>query len=117
MKKPLIFALALLGLGLLAGAATNPYYLRTTFYLDWFGARYQEGSFLNQLSSRLRFEYSNDSSRDWTFLLDVRDRYNIQEVSHNQFILYDARVIYNPQNKPYYFSAGQMNLYDTAGIG
>ena len=105
MKKPLIFALALLWIYLSAGAATNPYYLRTTFYLDWFGARYQEGFSLNQLSSRLRFEYSNNSSRDWTFLLDVRDRYNIQEGSQNQFILYDARVIYNPQNKPYYFSA------------
>lgn len=116
-KKPLIFALALLGLGLYAGAATNPYYLRTSLYLDWYGASYPGSGFLNQLSSRLKFEFSPSMSRDWAVLIDVRDRYNVQTGSRNQFILYDARVTYNPQSKPFYFSVGQMNLYDTAGIG
>ncbi len=117
MKKALIFALAILGLCLFAGAATNPYYLRTSLYLDWYGATYPGSNFLNQISSRLKFEFSPSASRDWTVLIDLRDRYNVQEGSRNQFILYDARVTYNPQSKPLYFSVGQMNLYDTAGIG
>jgi len=117
MKKIIVILLSLTALANLAVAATSNYYLRTALYFDWFGARYEEGSFMNQLSTRLKFEFSPSSSREWTVLVDVRDRYNVHERGQNQFILYDARVIYNPQSRPFYFSVGQMNLYDTAGIG
>jgi len=117
MKKFALVFLAVAGLWLSAGASTGDYYLRSSLYLDWFGASYEQGPFMNQVSTRLKFEFAPSVNRDWTVLVDVRDRYNIQEGSRNQFVLYDARITYNPQSNPFYISVGQMNLYDTAGIG
>jgi hypothetical protein len=35
----------------------------------------------------------------------------------NRFILYDARILFDKTDSPFFLSLGQMNLYDTAGIG
>lgn len=117
LERWVIFIFLGLPISMFASAQDNPYYLRTSLYLDWFGAQYQGDSFLNQVSTRLKFEFSRNPEREWTFLMDLRDRYNIHQGSRNQFLVYDARLVFNSQRSPLYFSAGQMNLYDTAGIG
>jgi hypothetical protein len=101
-----------------ASSAAPAYTYRATVYFDWFGVAFaQEGESLNQVGTRLKFELAKSPSRSWTLLLDVRGRRNLAERSSNQVLLYNARLTYDPPSGPFYFSAGQMNLYDTAGIG
>lgn len=107
-----------------AGAAkmpspsTSDYSYRASVYFDWFGTAYEQGGgFLNQIGTRIKFELAKGPSRDWTLLIDVRDRQNLATGSSNQVILYNVRLTYDSPRSPLYISAGQMNLYDTAGIG
>lgn len=95
----------------------DPFYSQGTFYLDWFGVHYRDYGFLNQISARIKLELFNRRGSGWTFTLDARDRYRFKEKKTNQVILYDARLSFEKPRSPFYFSLGQMNLYDTAGIG
>jgi hypothetical protein len=98
-----------------SGAAA--FYQRGAIYLDWSGSRYADGTFFNQASARLRFDLIRQPGQGWTFSLDVRDRLGIRESLTNQVILYSARLTYDKPGSRFYLSLGQMNLYDTAGIG
>jgi hypothetical protein len=49
--------------------------------------------------------------------LDARDRLGIRGEMTNQVILYSARLTFDSPASRFYLSIGQMNLYDTAGIG
>jgi hypothetical protein len=93
------------------------FYWRGALYFDWFGAKYEGNDFFHQLSTRLRLEMINRRGDGWTFLLDTRDRLRLSEKRGNQVILYDARILFDKQDSPLFLSMGQMNLYDTAGIG
>ena len=94
------------------------YTYRATLYFDWYGVAFaREGGGLNQLGTRLKFELAKAPSRRWTLLIDARYRRNLAERSSNQVLLYNARLTYDSPSSPFYLSAGQMNLYDTAGIG
>ena len=96
----------------------SPYSYRATVYFDWYGTAFeQSGGFLNQIGTRVKFELAKQPSRSWKFLLDVRDRQNMTPGSGNQVLLYNVRLTFDPPSNPLYFSVGQMNLYDTAGIG
>jgi hypothetical protein len=95
----------------------NGFYWRGALYFDWFGAKYEDIDFFHQLSSRLKLEMVNRRGDGWTVLLDTRDRLRLSEKSGNQVILYDARILFDKQGSPLFLSLGQMNLYDTAGIG
>lgn len=97
--------------------SSGSFYFRGAFYLDWFGAKYQGSPFYNQLSARFRMEFFNRRGTGWTFLLDTRDRVRLNDEGNNQLILYDVRLIFEKPKNPFFFSVGQMNLYDTAGIG
>jgi hypothetical protein len=101
-----------------AAAPTPSYTYRATLYFDWYGTAFaQGGGGLNQLGTRIKFELAKAPSRSWTLLIDVRDRQNLAERSSNQVLLYNARLTFDSPSSPLYLSAGQMNLYDTAGIG
>jgi hypothetical protein len=101
-----------------APSPASSYAYRATVYFDWYGVAFaQGGDGLNQLGTRLKFELAKSPSRSWTLLLDVRGRRNLAERSATQVLLYNMRLTYDPPAGRLYFSAGQMNLYDTAGIG
>jgi hypothetical protein len=101
-----------------AAPPTPSYTYRATLYFDWYGTAFAQGrGGLNQLGTRIKFELAKAPSRSWTLLIDVRDRQNLTERSSNQVLLYNVRLTYDSPSSPLYLSAGQMNLYDTAGIG
>ena len=115
----LFFAAALLLTGArLAGQSSGPsFYQRGTVYLDWNGSRYSDGMIFNQASVRVRFDLINRPGQGWTLALDARDRVGFRGATANQVILYNARLTFDRAGSPFYLAAGQMNLYDTAGIG
>ncbi len=92
-------------------------YFRAGVYLDWFGAQYQGGEFSNRFSLRLKGEFLNRRGQGWSLLVDTRDRLRMGESSSNHVLLYNARMSFEKAGSPLYVSLGQMNLYDTAGIG
>lgn len=100
-----------------APSASSSFYDKGTIYLDWTGARYPDNVYYNQVSTRIRFDLINPPGQGWTLRLDGRDRLGIRSRTTNQVILYDARLTYDKPGSVVYLSIGQMNLYDTAGIG
>jgi hypothetical protein len=93
------------------------FYMRGAFYLDWFGSTYEGSDFFHQASTRLNLELFNRRGDGWTLRLDARDRLRLSEPGRNQVLLYGVRLSYEKQTSPWFASLGQMNLYDTAGIG
>ena len=113
----LISALLLPAARLSAESTGSSFYQRGTVYLDWNGSRYADGTIFNQVSARLRFELIERPGQGWTLTLDARDRLGFRGRTTNQVILYTARLTYDRADSPFYLSIGQMNLYDTSGIG
>jgi hypothetical protein len=115
----LILAAALLlpGTRLAGQSSGSTFYQRGTVYLDWNGSRYSDGMIFNQVSARIRFDLINRPGQGWTLTLDARDRVGFRGSTTNQVILYNARLTFDRAGSPFYLAAGQMNLYDTAGIG
>ena len=109
--------LALTAAPVAAQTAGAGFYERGAIYLDWNGSRYADGTLFNQASLRLRFDLISQPGQGWTLSLDARDRVGVRQSLTNQLILYSARLTYDKPSSPLYFSLGQMNLYDTAGIG
>jgi hypothetical protein len=116
--------LVLLGAALLASriplagqAASSAFYQRGTVYLDWNGSRYSDGTLFNQVSLRVRFDLIDRPGQGWTLSLDARDRLGFRGSATNQAIIYSTRLTFDRSGSPFYLSLGQMNLYDTAGIG
>jgi hypothetical protein len=108
---------ALSTLPLAAQYAAPGFYARGTVYLDWTGSRYAGGVNFSQASTRIRFDLIDPPGRGWTLQLDGRDMLSFRERLTNQAILYSARLTYDKPGSKFYLSVGQMNLYDTAGIG
>lgn len=100
-----------------AQGASDSFYARGAFYLDWFGAKYEDTDFFSQVSTRLKMELINRRGEGWTLQFDARDRFRTGEASNNQVLLYDARLHFERAQSRLLFSIGQMNLFDTAGIG
>ncbi len=113
----LLFLLLVLALSASGHQSKKDFYLRGAFYVDWFGSRYEKNNFFHQLSSRLKLEMISRRGEGWTFLLDTRSRMRLSDVKGNQILVYDARILFDKLENPLFFSIGQMNLYDTAGIG
>jgi hypothetical protein len=111
----IFFLLAALPLS--AAAPQTGFYQRGTIYLDWYGSRAADGTFFNQVSARVRFDLISRPGSGWTLSLDARDRAGLLESATNQFILYNARLTFDRPGARFYLSLGQMNLYDSAGIG
>jgi hypothetical protein len=100
----------------LPGAQTG-FYQRGTVYLDWLGSLAADGTLFNQVSARVRFDLISRPGSGWTLNLDARDRVGLLEGTRNQVILYNARLTFDRSGSRFYVSLGQMNLYDSAGIG
>ncbi len=113
----LIAALILPAARLSAQSAVPSFYHRGTVYLDWHGSRYSDGTLFNQVSARLRFELIERPGQGWTLTLDARDRLGFRGETSNQVILYTARLTFDRADSPFTLSVGQMNLFDTSGIG
>lgn len=120
MKKIKIWILLLsivtAGFGLWAGES-RPFFIRGTFYQDWMGYKQGDNEFYSRLSSRLKLTLFNRPGNGWSAQVDVRSRSTLGEGGKSQVIIYDARLSFDSQKSKLFVSLGQMNLYDTAGIG
>jgi len=103
-------------LGLNAGEASD-FYVKGTFYQDWLGFKAENSNFYNRISSRLKLILWNKPGQGWTASIDIRDRYTFSRSGENQFLIYETKLTYDKPDKKIFFSLGQMNLYDRAGIG
>lgn len=112
-----LFSILILIAPLFGQESKTDFYSRSAFYLDWFGAKYENIDFFNQFSARLKMELISRRGEGWTLLLDARDRLRPGETGSNQVLLYNARLSFERPQSRLFFSIGQMNLYDTAGIG
>jgi len=92
-----------------------PLRVRGRIYSDWFGIN-TGGRFVSQFSNRVRMDLG-DAGAGWSARFDVRDRVYLGNEGRHQLSLYDVRLTYDHIQKPVYLAIGQMNLYDTAGIG
>lgn len=124
MRVRKIPALACLAAALLAArspvsgqSAGAGFYQRGAVTLDWNGSRFSDGTLFNQVSVRFRFDLIDRPGQGWTLNFDVRDRLGFRGAAANQAIVYSARLTFDKSGSPFYLSLGQMNLYDTAGIG
>ena len=93
----------------------SPLYVHGRISSDWFGIRNDAG-IVHQFSNRARMVIG-EPGRGWTIRTDLRDRLTVGESSRHSTSIYDARLVYNDTRKPIYLAMGQMNLFDTAGIG
>lgn len=89
--------------------------VRGRLYSDWFSIR-TGSQFVNQLSNRVRMELG-EPGLGWSARFDFRDRVTFGDFSSHRISFYDARISFDDIRHPLYASFGQMNLYDTAGIG
>ncbi len=110
-------ALVLAVLSLRAAVLSQGFYQRGTIYLDWYGTLAADGSDFNQVSTRVRWDLISRPGTGWTLSLDARDRVGLLQPLQNQAIIYNGRLTYDSSHSRVYFSLGQMNLYDSAGIG
>ncbi len=95
----------------------NEFYLKGIFYQDWMGLKGDNADMYNRISSRFRLTFWNKPGDGWTGDFDLRNRFTFNNKGGNQLIIYDAKVIFDSLKSKFFLSLGQMNLYDTAGIG
>ena len=112
-----VFCYLFVFIGVTKGEVKNGFLVRGALYLDWMGIQAEDTDFYSLLSSRLKLTLLNNPGHGWTISIDMRDRFNPGEGGGNRLIIYDARLSYDRLNKKLFFHLGQMNLYDTAGIG
>ena len=120
MKKNFILIIIMVFLSCLISAAETvekKFYVRGAFYQDWMGFKTGDSDFYNRFSSRLNMTLWNKPGDGPTLFVDVRDRYTAGDGGKNQLMLYDVRLAFDSMKSKIFFSLGQMNLYDTAGIG
>ncbi|MCK4762599.1 MAG: hypothetical protein KAW12_10420 [Candidatus Aminicenantes bacterium] len=113
----LLFVCLLLLCSAVRGEAGKDFYFRGALYQDWMGLKYEDSDLYHRLSSRLKLTLWNKPGAGWTAFVDLRSRFNLSYGGKSQLIVYDARLSYNRRSSKLFFSLGQMNLYDSAGIG
>ncbi len=92
-------------------------YINSALYQDWMGFKSTDTEFYNRLSSRLKLELLKRPGDGWTLSFDIRNRTTLGDGGSNQFIIYNSNISFNNTSRRIFFTLGQMNLYDTAGIG
>jgi hypothetical protein len=100
-----------------AKAAPSDNIFDGALYIDWFRSGYEDGVSTSQLSTRVRLDAGSRPGSGWRLFMDARHRYNGSSSTTNKLIVYDARVIFDEASRPLSLSLGQMNLYETAGVG
>ncbi len=93
------------------------FHYRLAFYQDWMGFKSGDNPFYNRLSSRFKLTALSRPGDGWTLDFDLRNRTTLLEGGKSQFIIYTSKISYNSPKSAILLSFGQMNLYDTAGIG
>lgn len=121
-RKPHIWIIILLIAGgylnhVTAESSNSEFYIRGAFYQDWLGFKIKDVDFYSRLSSRLKLTLWNRPGTGWTAYIDIRNRYTFGNDAENQLIIYNTYLAFDKPDKKLMFSLGQMNLYDTAGIG
>ena len=94
----------------------EPLFFRGRVDTSWYGALHDSG-FYNQISNRIRMDVGSRPGSGWTFNLDLRNRHRSRGTESNQLTIYNARLTFDDLESPFFFSFGEMNLYDTVGIG
>jgi hypothetical protein len=117
MKKWFLFLCVLFCSIGISGDTANTFFFRGAFYQDWMGLKNEDTDLYSRLSSRLKLTLFNKPGDGWTVCIDIRNRYTLGDKGKNQLIVYNAHISYNRMKRRLFFSLGQMNLYDTAGIG
>lgn len=117
MKAWLLFICVLYCWGHMAGETNKGFFFRGAFYQDWMGIKSEDSDLYQRLSSRLKLTLWNKPGDGWTVYMDIRNRCTLGDQGKNQLVIYDARISYDALKSRLFFSLGQMNLYDTAGIG
>jgi len=117
MKKYLLILWLLAALPGLAEEKAREFYFKGALYQDWTGFKSGGDALYSRLSTRLNLTLWNRPGGGWTLFLDVRDRFASGAGGENQLLMYDARLAYDSLRSNIFVSLGQMNLYDTAGIG
>lgn len=93
------------------------FYWHGALYQDWMGFMGSDDGMFSRLSSRLNLQCWHRPGDGWTFYFDVRNQFASGEGNENRLLVYDARLAYDSPRSRFFISLGQMNLYDTAGIG
>jgi len=117
MKKVTWLLLLLLTLPGMAAEKEKTFIWRGGFYQDWMGFISGGDELVNRLSTRLSLTLGNKPGDGWTIYFDARNRFATGEGVANRLLLYEARLAYDSLRSRFFLSLGQMNLYDTAGIG
>lgn len=115
-----IFTISILLLStviILSAESGKDFYLKGTFYQDWMGVKGDNTDMYNRLSSRFKLTFWNKPGDGWTADFDLRNRFVLNNKGGNQLIIYDAKIYFNSLKSKFFLSIGQMNLYDSAGIG
>ena len=117
MKKLSWLVLILLAIPGAAEDIRKDFYWQAAFYQDWMGFKSGNDESFSRLSTRLNLTLWRKPGSGWTIFLDARNRFASGEGVENRFLVYDARLAYDSPRSKFFMSLGQMNLYDTAGIG
>jgi len=119
MKVWISLIILSMGAGLFGMAAESkePFYIRGAFYQDWMGYKQGDNDFYSRLSNRLKLTLFNRPGEGWSVHVDLRNRTTLGEGGKSQVIVYDARLSFQSQKSKLFVSLGQMNLYDSSGIG
>lgn len=116
--KPWLFLLCFLACWChMTGETNKGFFFSGAFYQDWMGIKSEDRDLYHRLSSRLKLTLWNKPGDGWTVYMDIRNRYTLGDQGNNQLVIYDARISYDGLKSRLFFSLGQMNLYDTTGIG
>lgn len=116
-KIGLLFLCLLLCCINISGDTQKGFFFRGAFYQDWMGLKSEGTELYQRLSSRLKLTFLDKPGDGWTVFIDIRNRFTLGDKGKNQLIIYDTRLSYDKLKSRLFFSLGQMNLYDTAGIG
>jgi hypothetical protein len=117
VKKWLCLLLLLSTLQGMATEKAKNFFWRGGFYQDWMGFLSDGEGLVNRVSSRLSLTLVSKPGDGWTVYFDARNRFATGEGVANRFLIYEARLAYDSLRSNFFLSLGQMNLYDTAGIG
>jgi hypothetical protein len=117
MKNVTWLLLLLLTVSGSAAEKEKAFLWRAALYQDWMGFISGDDELVNRLSTRVSLTLWNRPGDGWTISIDARNRFATGEGVENRFLVYDARLAFDSPRSIFFMSLGQMNLYDTAGIG
>jgi hypothetical protein len=117
MKKWSVLLILLVTVAGTAAERGKTFYWQGALYQDWMGLMSGSEALFSRLSTRLNLTLWNRPGSGWTMFLDLRNRFASGEGAENRLLIYDARLAYDSLRSHFIISLGQMNLYDTAGIG